>query len=89
MITIRDRNFTVVSRSKNLRGVLRRCAAFDLSRVDIWPTVGGGALFGLAWVDGSTSIFNFADLTIAKRFFESRVSRRGWPVPIIHLKESK
>jgi len=88
VISIRDSEFKVVGVGRNLRIVMDRSRRIKIERVDIWPGKSEGAQVGVAWVDGSSSIFDFADAGIAKKFFESRVKRLGWPQPKIHLPRS-
>lgn len=68
MIIIRDQEGTVVSRSKNLRGIRDYSRHNEVERIDLYP----GPQMGVAWRNGSTSIMDWADPAVmqqwAKRF---------------------
>ena len=74
-IIIRDRNFKIVSRSRNLRGIMeysrRKSTAY---RIDLYRGKNGwsGGQFGIAWHDGSTAICDFADFSIMESFAKKR-----------------
>jgi hypothetical protein len=86
MIAIR-KDGRIVSRSKNLRGVLRygrnkmplgplRVAAKAVTRVHVLGTIDGGALLRVRWSDGAYAVAKFACVTVARRWVQAR---RSWP----------
>lgn len=91
MITIR-KDGRVVSRSRNLRGImrysstLRRDPAMACDTREPWRVravhvlglVDGGALLRVRWMDGAYSVARFASLTTCRRWVQAR---RYWPAP--------
>lgn len=74
MITIYDRDLRVVSRSKNLRGIMRYPATVE--RVDVWWP---GQL-GVTWTDGASTITTFADHSVLLAWIKARRIFRGVPI---------
>lgn len=76
----------IVSRSKNLRGVLRygrnkmplgplRIASRGIRAVHVLQTP-NGALLRVRWSDGAYAVAHFASFTVARRWVQAR---RFWP----------
>lgn len=82
MAVIRDRDFRIVSTSRNLRNVYRHPAVIE--RIDIWPGKSGTAQVGFAWHDGATCITDYASAEVAREFLTRMCARRKVPAPIIH-----
>jgi len=81
MITIYDANMRAVARSRNLRGILTYSRKCTVQRVDIWPAKNGAAQCGIEWVDGATTITDFASFDVCQQWFMSR-PKFSWAVRI-------
>jgi hypothetical protein len=73
MIIIYDHDLKAVSRSRNLRGILRYPSPVE--RVDLW-----GAQLGVTWTDGASVITTFADPAVLRDWVRARRIFRGVPV---------
>lgn len=80
-VVIRDIDFQVASRSRNLRGILEYSRRHPVERVDIWEARGGAAQLGIAWSNGSTCVTDFASFEVCKRWC---AARRNFPPARIH-----
>ena len=83
MITIRDRDFRIVSSSRNLRGIIDYSRRHIVERVDIWPHASGTAQLGITWTNGASVITDFQSSTVCEQWC---ASRRRFPAAVIHSK---
>lgn len=83
MVIIRDTDGCIVSRSKNLRGILDYSRRHIVERVDIWPHVSGTAQLGVTWINGASVITDFQSFTVCRQWC---TSRRRFPAAVIHSK---
>lgn len=80
-IIIRDASFRIVSRSRNLRGILSRNRQHAVDRVDVWEGKTGGAQLGVTWADGSSCITDFASFTVCVQWC---AARRAFPAATVN-----
>lgn len=80
-VVIRDADFKIVSRSRNLRGILDYSRKHLVERVDIWQGAAGGAQLGIVWLSGASVITDFACFEVCKSWC---AARRNFPEPCIH-----
>lgn len=83
MVVIRDSEMRVISRCRNLRAMRERSRQIKIDRIDVWLGPNGSAQVGMVWVDGSSTIHDWASAQVAQLFFAKRV-KRGWPKPFVH-----
>lgn len=70
---IRDRDFKVVSNSRNLRGILEYARKIVTDRIDLYRNKTVGGQFGITFVDGATSISDFSSYDVMLKFAKKRV----------------
>lgn len=72
-VVIRDAAFNVVSKTKNLRGILDYSRTHRVDRIDFWEEgVKGTGQLGITWVNGSSTITDFADAGVMRRWVRGR-----------------
>lgn len=71
---IRDADFRIVKRSHNLRGILEYSRSHAVERVDLYSSA---RLFGVAWMDGATTLVQFADANVMRQWAETRKCFKG------------
>lgn len=65
MIKIRNKDFDVVSISKNLAGVRKYAAMYGVERIDIYPDKKTlGCQLGICFKDGASTIHDWRSYTI-------------------------
>lgn len=75
-VVIRDASLRIVSRSRNLQGILSRNRIHAVDRVDVWEGEAGDAQLGVTWADGSSCITDFTSFTVCVQWC---ASRRAFP----------
>ena len=78
-ITIRDKDFRVVARSHNLRGILDYSRDHPVERVDLFPATNGNpaGTLGVTWTNGATTVADFASYSVMKKWVKARRCFRG------------
>ena len=72
MILIRNKDFEVVSRSRNLRGILSYSRHTAVERIDLYKAPDGCGQFGITWCDGASCITDFASYNVMADFAKKR-----------------
>ena len=82
-VVIFSRASGVISRSRNLRGIIARSAKVAVARIVVSPTgpttEGAGSLY-VEWVDGAWCSTPFASYWVAQDWVRRRRSFKGVPV---------
>lgn len=83
-ITIRDANFRIVlgTTDVDVLAAWSRADGRTVTRLDLWPAIGGGCQLGIAWSDGSTYIGDWPSGPECARWCRLQ---RGWPTITLHL----
>lgn len=81
-VIIRDADGHVVSRSRNLRGILEYSRRVPVERIDIWRNPDETAQLGITWTNGSSTITDFASFNVCKQWCASRRNFSGAPIHI-------
>lgn len=77
-IVIRDADFRVAHRSRNLRGILDYSRNHVVTRIDCYgPHANGTGTLGIAWADGATCITDFADYAVMVQWVKARRRMSG------------
>lgn len=84
MIKILDRNLNVISKSRNLRGIVARSRCVQPTRLDVYldERMCKGQL-GVVWEDESFVITDFASNKVLEQYVHKALWKRGAQV-VIH-----
>lgn len=86
-ITIRDAQFRIVlgTTDPDVLSAWSKADGRTVTRVDLWPSKGGGAQLGIAWSDGSTYIGDWPVAHDCAAWCRERRHRDAWPTITLHL----
>lgn len=71
---IYDADLRVVKKSKNLRGILDYSRTHTVERVDVYQSA---RLLGVTWTNGASTVVQFADAKVMRRWAEARKCFKG------------